>query len=719
MAEIKHDHKTIEVNMIFNGDLSKYHPADAIMFLSQLNLNGVFTIVEKQRLIALSFSNGFIIDAYSKQGDTKMLQVLLYQRRITPDQLQHIRRVRGETGMSIRSILAQLDLFPLSSIADVLLIGMQEVLLEMFLMESGCFHFTDTPVDADDAETRLDARLIALRMAAESDEFRDFEKNIAAINSRLSLADEKSAGEPTTEIRVVMRMAAACNTVRELFEKAPFYSHTVMEIVKEQIEAGAISVHATAEEAPPTTADTSIDPVFGAFRQALKKLMLAKAPLKQLEALVTYCREFYDSMLIMTCRDGEIVHCQQMIRDENQRYVQRSQKGRFGRLDQDAALSAVHHSGVGFFGEHFPSELLEKLANAPAGGECALIPVVKQGAVSIFLYVHHQGKFTGLSPQHYLEMLSWTTTTDNPSKMDRATDSVVRVSQHADNAPVPPDKPMQAQLTAAIDDLPPLPDLVTRALDLLNDPGIDIKEVEAVIEKDQSLVSKLIRVSNSALYGGMNRVESLHQALTRLGTKTVKSLILAASMQSYFLKANAGMMAWAQSLWQHAAESGMAARRIALACDYDDPEQAFVGGVLHDIGKLVILMAGDDAYQQIQKIKRREAITEREAEMRVVGTDHAAIGVQLMQKWKMPLSAGRCVQYHHRVDDAKQDKPLAAIVAYADHLSHLYGAQLQPVSAESQAMIDRISQDLGLSPESVDTLIESVTTDFQDASLFS
>ncbi|MGD9309307.1 MAG: HDOD domain-containing protein, partial [Desulfosarcina sp.] len=597
--------------MIFNGDLSKYHPADAIMFLSQLNLNGVFTIVEEQRLIALSFSNGFIIDAYSKQGDAKILQVLLYQRRITPDQLQHIRRVRGETGMSIRAILSQLDLFPLSSIADILLIGMQEVLLEMFLLDSGSFHFTDTPVDADDAETRLDARMIAIRVAAQSDEFRDFEKNIVSLDSRLSLAAEEPPGEQATETRVVLRMAAACSTIRELLQKAPFDSHTVMQIVKAHIDDGTISVRAPAEAAPPSAADTCVDPIFSAFRQALKKLMLVKEPVKKLEALVTYCRGFYDIMLILTCRNDEIVHCQQIIRDKHQRYVQGSKKGRFGRLDQDAALSAVHRSGVGFFGERFPSKLLEKLFDVPTDGECALIPVVTQGAVSIFLYVHRHGKTSGLSPQHYLEMLSWMTTAGNLSGMAEATQSTLRVSRRADDPQAPSNKPMSAQLTTAIDDLPPLPDLVTRALDLLNDPDTDVKDIETVIEKDQSLVSKLIRVSNSALYGGMNRVESLHQALTRLGAKTVKSLILAASMQSYFLKANAGMMARAQRLWQHAAECGMAARRVAVAVGYDDPEQAFVGGVLHDIGKLVILLAGDDAYQQIQKIKRRNSVSER------------------------------------------------------------------------------------------------------------
>lgn len=705
--------------MIFNGDLSKYHPADAIMFLSQLNLNGVFSIAEKQRLIALSFSNGLIIDAHSKQGDTKILQALIYQRRITSDQVQHIRQVQAEAGMSIRAILVQLDLFPMASIADILMLGMQEVLLEMFLLDSGSFHFTDTPVDPDDAETKLDARMMAIRVAAQSDEFRDFEKNIVSLDSELSVSAEPPAGGLTAETQVVLRMAAACRTVRQLFQKAPFLSHSVMEIVREQMDAGAINLRRPAKQAKAAAVDTHIDPIFGAFRQAMKKLMLVKEPLKKLEALATYCRGFYDRTLILTCRNGDLVHYQQMIRGEGQAMVQQSKKGQFGRLDQDAVLLAVHRSGVGFFGERFPSKLLDNLTGAPTDGECALIPVVTQGAVSIFLYVYRQEKFSGLSPQHYLEMLTWMATAANGPGMTAAVDSVVRVSRHADAKEPQTDQPVPAKLTAAIDDLPPLPNLVTHALDLLNDPAIDVKEVEAVIEKDQSLVSKLIRVSNSVLYGGMNRVESLQQALTRLGAKTIKSLILAASMQNYFVKSNPGLMTWGQSLWQHAAECGMAARRIAVAVGYDDPEKAFVGGVVHDIGKLVILLAGDDAYQQIQNMKRREAISELEAEVRVMGTDHAAVGVLLMEKWKMPLSARLCVHYHHRVDEAEKNKPLAAIAAYADHLSHLYGAQPQPVTPENQAAMDRVVQYLGLSEGDTELLIDSVTTDFQDASLLS
>ena len=172
--------------MIFNGDLSKYHPADAIMFLSQLNLNGVLSIALNQRLITLSFDNGFIVDAHSAKGDAKILQGLLFNRKVTADQAKRIREIQTETDLPIRSILLQMDLFPLESVRNILLTGMHEVLLEMFLLNEGAFHFTDTPVEADGSGTRLDARMLAISIAAQSDEYRDFLAGIGSLDREIS-----------------------------------------------------------------------------------------------------------------------------------------------------------------------------------------------------------------------------------------------------------------------------------------------------------------------------------------------------------------------------------------------------------------------------------------------------------------------------------------------------------------------------------------------------
>ena len=116
---------------------------------------------------------------------------------------------------------------------------------------------------------------------------------------------------------------------------------------------------------------------------------------------------------------------------------------------------------------------------------------------------------------------------------------------------------------------------------MLSDPEISLEDVEAVIAKDQALVARIIKVSNSALYGGLQQVASLRQALARLGAKTSKSLVLAASARGYFVKQHQGVQVYGRMLWQHAVECGIAARRVAAAVAYEDPEQAFISGILH------------------------------------------------------------------------------------------------------------------------------------------
>jgi HD-like signal output (HDOD) protein len=704
--------------MIFNGDLSKYHPADAIMFLSQLNLNGIFSIVENQRLITLSFKNGFIIDAHSANGDAKILQGLIFHRRVTADEVKRIHQIRKETGMPIRSILTQLNLFRLSSVEEILLTGMKEVLLEMFLLDEGAFNFTDTPVEADGADTKLDARMQALSIAVQSDDYRDFLKGVISLDREFSVsANDVQAETLSTEEQVVFRLMSTCRTIRQVLEKAPFGSDTVIAIIKDRMEKEAITLLPVDATDLPASSVSSGDPLFGAFRQALKKLMLSDDPLKRLEALVAFCKSFYHGILILTAKDGQVVHCKKVRRVNGQGLEQASEKGRLGTLDEDLVLSAVHRSGVAFFGNGFPSTLLDRLSGAPASGECALIPVVNKGQVAVFIYVYNQSGHKGLSPQHYLELLSWMVTPHQ--KKSTALPAQATSDAQPDTQGTPPSSGSfsPALLVSKIDELPPLPTLVTRALDMLSDPGVDIKAVEKVIGMDQSLVSKLIKISNSALFGGLNRVESLQQALTRLGAKTTKSLVLSASMQTYFLKGNSGMQTWGPFLWQHAAECGLAARRIAVAAGYDDSEKAFMGGLLHDIGKLVLLLVSADNYRQIQNLKKREAMTDDAAERQIIGTDHMEIGERLMEKWKMPASAKVCVKYHHQVESAGAETPLAAITAYADHLSHLYGTQLQWFVSDPEAVSDELAKTLKLSQDANTALVEAVIADFQQAGM--
>jgi hypothetical protein len=208
-------------------------------------------------------------------------------------------------------------------------------------------------------------------------------------------------------------------------------------------------------------------------------------------------------MLILTCRDEEIVHCQQMSRRRESTLCPTFAK----RVDLAAWIKmlpclAVHRSGVGFFGEAFPIEIAGKTSPRTADGECALIPVVQQGAVSIFLYVSSpEENFPVFRPNTI-----WRCYLGQPPPITRqgwttATERVVRISSHAESQ-------------AGIFQREPMPALIDcrhrrfaaiarswspRRWTCSTTPVSTSRDVEAVIEKDQSLVSKLIRVSNSRI----------------------------------------------------------------------------------------------------------------------------------------------------------------------------------------------------------------------------
>ena len=115
----------------------------------------------------------------------------------------------------------QMDLLPLASVKETLLIGMTEVLLEMFLLDAGSFHFTDTPVEDDGAGTRLDARMLAITIAAQSDDYRDFIAGIGSLECEITAANPNDPPAQSAEERLVRRLAASCRTLRQVFEKTP------------------------------------------------------------------------------------------------------------------------------------------------------------------------------------------------------------------------------------------------------------------------------------------------------------------------------------------------------------------------------------------------------------------------------------------------------------------------------------------------------------------
>lgn len=713
--------------MLFNGDLSKYHPADAMTFLSQVGSDGVLSIADQDCIITLTFKTGRLMDAQSARGDQKILACLRNENRINDGQVRKIQHIQSETGLSVRQILGKLNFFPLNDIQHFLQVSMLEVLRQLFLLDHGSFNFTETTVEDDGVQITMDAGKAALTVLPRADEYRDFLKTIQSAERKVLINGKGAALNKTTPSeQLILKLARQQLSVNDLIDKTPLPSHEVAQHLQQLLSLGVITLQ-SADATPAPTAEPVLDPMFSSYKQALKTLLNNHDILPRLGAMISFGKTYYDHMLIFTARQGKLIHCKTISMDPAKGLVQKSVKGDLGQVEHDPVFSAVYKSGIAFFGKTIPSQLLDQFIHRNPNGECALIPMLLESSLSIFLYAGTARTFTGLSPHHYLELLSWVLApAHSPSASPQ---SAQHHTERAPDAPAAPKTPVPAnelkedtsqriaKMVGRIKDLPPLPTLVSKALQMLSDPETPAEEIEAVIGQDQALVAKLIKVGNSALYGGLQKVTTLRQVLTRLGLKTTRNLVLAASTRSYFMNSRKGMRVWGQFLWQHSVESGLAARRIAETIHHSDPEEAFIGGLVHDIGKLIILMLFPDAYKEILKLKKVNQLTHKAAENQVLGSDHEHIGRLLMDQWNMPESAKACAEYHHRYQESENHSVLAAVVAYADYLSRQYGTNPEAISEEDYAYAQDVALTLKLSESYQGALAEGVIDDFQHAEM--
>ena len=208
------------------------------------------------------------------------------------------------------------------------------------------------------------------------------------------------------------------------------------------------------------------------------------------------------------------------------------------------------------------------------------------------------------------------------------------------------------RVAKTIEDLPSLPSVVQQALAMMADPTTEPEELERVLARDPGLTLRVLRLANSAYYRRSREVKTLSGAIVLLGFKTVHTLVLGSAVHR--LISRAGKVA--EPLWLHCYGVGLAcrewARRMRETVRFD-PEEAFLAGLFHDVGKGVIAVRFPGLYDSpVGGSGEREAL----------GFDHAELGGLLLQRWEIPGSIGEAVTGHH--GDAPEG--LAALVRAAD-----------------------------------------------------
>jgi len=213
-----------------------------------------------------------------------------------------------------------------------------------------------------------------------------------------------------------------------------------------------------------------------------------------------------------------------------------------------------------------------------------------------------------------------------------------------------------------IEHLPTLPQVVTKILAMTDSARGNAADLSK--EMDQSLSAKVMKVANSAFYGGRaaRTVTSIHQGIVIIGFDAVKEIVLTTSLFHTFK--NSQEVKIMQPLWRHSLESALIAKRLAWVYRYEGLDEAYLAGLLHDIGKLVIQQYFPDAYALAQKMSKAGGDALK-AEKEVLGMTHAEIAGRMAKQWNFHESLVQAIAHHH--DEKWKENPnLGRIIFYAN-----------------------------------------------------
>ncbi len=227
---------------------------------------------------------------------------------------------------------------------------------------------------------------------------------------------------------------------------------------------------------------------------------------------------------------------------------------------------------------------------------------------------------------------------------------------------------LKKKILQGIKDLPPMPKVLFKAREVMADPKSSFKDVAAIIETDQAIAARVLKVANSAYYGLSGMVNSIHQATVVLGQQSLEQVITMVSSSSLLGKRLKGYNLNAGVLWKHSLAVALGSRMIAAKRAPTLESDAFSVGLIHDAGKLALNNHLDQKRQEVQKFTQEQSPSFLLAERHVLGFDHTEIAEELCLKWKLPEHHAEAMRYHHD-PAAAGDNQLVHVIHLANYLA--------------------------------------------------
>ena len=267
---------------------------------------------------------------------------------------------------------------------------------------------------------------------------------------------------------------------------------------------------------------------------------------------------------------------------------------------------------------------------------------------------------------------------------------------------------LKMKIVSNLDSLLPLPEVVLKAQNLIHDPNSRFDDLSDIIETDQEITRNILNMANSAYYGLKNEVSSVRQACLMLGLDVIAEIIMATATSTLFGKALEAYCINPRELWQHSLLTALGSRKIAEAIRPSLANEAFISGLFHDVGKLVLdeqIFSRNEAFKDFFESSPDPHF---ETEKQILGFSHSEIAAELCKKWKFPTTVTRAIRHHHRLNP-DHDDDLAVILYAADNLTRMDGNSNGNGSSNlPDPMVDMVIELLALDEDALSHIIREV-----------
>jgi putative nucleotidyltransferase with HDIG domain len=224
----------------------------------------------------------------------------------------------------------------------------------------------------------------------------------------------------------------------------------------------------------------------------------------------------------------------------------------------------------------------------------------------------------------------------------------------------------------SVTSLRPMPSNVTRIMNEIEKQNVTIDALVGLIGLDQALAALVLQMSNSVSLGYSRTCSTLNEAIMLIGLGRLKTILLTSSATGIMKRSLSGYRQGAGELWHHSLVTGVASEWLAQALRYPNPEEAYVSGLLHDIGKLLLDQVVLSNYNEIIDLVQKYRMPLWQVEEKLIGIDHARVGGLIAEHWNFPVVLVDAIRCHHAPSLARANQRLPAIVNLANSFAEDY-----------------------------------------------